>query len=110
MTCPELQFPNPWTWNLQNTKIAKQINLPLIFRFSATLRDSVECHKPLRRLRNACYVRCMLAKVNNCAIIGLRGDAVEVDISDKRLPAFNTVGLPDTTVQEARPRSGPWWG
>jgi hypothetical protein len=48
----------------------------------------------------------------SCAVIGLHGDTIEVavDISNKRLPAFNAVGLPDTTVQEARPPSGPWWG
>ncbi|HEY5639137.1 MAG TPA: magnesium chelatase domain-containing protein, partial [Dehalococcoidia bacterium] len=48
----------------------------------------------------------MLAKVNSCAVIGLDGDIieVEVDISNQGLPAFNIVGLPDTAVQEARER------
>jgi len=48
----------------------------------------------------------MLAKVNSCAVIGLDGEIieVEVDISNQGLPAFNIVGLPDTAVQEARER------
>jgi magnesium chelatase family protein len=48
----------------------------------------------------------MLAKVNSCAVIGLDGEIieVEVDISNQGLPAFNVVGLPDTAVQEARER------
>ena len=47
----------------------------------------------------------MLAKVNSCAVIGLDGEVidVEVDIS-QGLPAFAIVGLPDTAVQEAKER------
>ena len=47
----------------------------------------------------------MLAKVATCAVVGLEGVlvAVEVDIAPG-LPAFNIVGLPDTAVQEARER------
>ena len=47
----------------------------------------------------------MLAKVNSCAVVGLDGVLidVEVDISNG-LPAFNIVGLPDTAVQESRER------
>ncbi|TMB97461.1 MAG: ATP-binding protein [Chloroflexi bacterium] len=48
----------------------------------------------------------MLAKVNSCAVIGLDGEIVEVevDISSYGLPRFDVVGLPDTAVQEARDR------
>ena len=48
----------------------------------------------------------MLAKVLSCAVVGLEGELVEVevDISPQGLPAFNMVGLPDTAVQEARER------
>ena len=48
----------------------------------------------------------MLAKVRSCAVVGLDGRAVdvEVDIASGGLPAFNIVGLPDTAVQEARER------
>ncbi len=48
----------------------------------------------------------MLAKVLSCAVIGLEGAIVEieVDISNAGLPAFQLVGLPDTAVQEARER------
>ena len=48
----------------------------------------------------------MLAKVNSCAVVGLDGELVEVevDISGGALPAFNIVGLPDTAVQEAKER------
>lgn len=47
----------------------------------------------------------MLAKVMSCAVIGLEGAiiAVEVDISPG-LPSFTIVGLPDTAVQEAKER------
>ncbi|HEX2912507.1 MAG TPA: YifB family Mg chelatase-like AAA ATPase [Chloroflexia bacterium] len=48
----------------------------------------------------------MLAKVLSCAVVGLEGAIVEVevDISNAGLPAFQLVGLPDTAVQEARER------
>src|SRR2546425_7566345 len=48
----------------------------------------------------------MLAKANTCAVIGLDGEIVEVevDISSYGLPRFDVVGLPDTAVQEARDR------
>ncbi|MBI4286580.1 MAG: YifB family Mg chelatase-like AAA ATPase, partial [Chloroflexi bacterium] len=47
----------------------------------------------------------MLAKTISCAIVGLEGAlvGVEVDISPG-LPAFFTVGLPDAAVQEAKER------
>ena len=47
----------------------------------------------------------MLAKTLSCAVVGLEGRivAVEVDISSG-LPAFHMVGLPDKAVQEARER------
>jgi magnesium chelatase family protein len=48
----------------------------------------------------------MLSKVNSCAVIGLDGEIVdvEVDIVNFGLPKFAVVGLPDTAVQEARER------
>lgn len=47
----------------------------------------------------------MLAKVKSCAIVGLEGSIVEVEVDiAPGLPAFNIVGLPDTAVQEARER------
>ena len=47
----------------------------------------------------------MLAKVRSCAIIGLDGAIVEVEVDIARgLPAFTIVGLPDAAVQEARER------
>ncbi len=48
----------------------------------------------------------MLAKVISCAVIGLEGALVEVevDITGQGLPSFTLVGLPDTAVQEARER------
>jgi magnesium chelatase family protein len=48
----------------------------------------------------------MLAKVNSCAVIGLDGEIVEVevDVSNFGLPKFDVVGLPDTAVQESRER------
>ena len=47
----------------------------------------------------------MLAKVNSCAVIGLEGSTVEVEVDiSPGLPSFTIVGLPDTAVQEARER------
>lgn len=47
----------------------------------------------------------MLAKVISCAVVGLDGALVdvEVDISNGQ-PGFTIVGLPDTAVQESRER------
>ncbi len=47
----------------------------------------------------------MLAKVLSCAVSGLEGAIVEVEVDVANgLPAFNIVGLPDAAVQEARER------
>ncbi|MFH0847156.1 MAG: YifB family Mg chelatase-like AAA ATPase [Chloroflexota bacterium] len=47
----------------------------------------------------------MLAKVRSCAVIGLEGAVVEVEVDiSPGLPTFIVVGLPDTAVQEARER------
>ncbi len=48
----------------------------------------------------------MLAKVITCAVIGLDGAVVEVEVDiSPGLPAFTIVGLPDTAVQEAKERA-----
>ena len=50
----------------------------------------------------------MLAKVRSCAIVGLDGAIVEVEVDiSAGLPAFSIVGLPDAAVQEARERVRP---
>jgi magnesium chelatase family protein len=47
----------------------------------------------------------MLAKVFSCAVIGLEGAIVQVEVDISRgLPRFTIVGLPDTAVQESRER------
>ncbi|MDD4873573.1 MAG: YifB family Mg chelatase-like AAA ATPase, partial [Dehalococcoidales bacterium] len=47
----------------------------------------------------------MLAKVISCALIGLEGAIVEVEVDiSPGLPSFIIVGLPDTAVQEAKER------
>jgi magnesium chelatase family protein len=47
----------------------------------------------------------MLAKVISCAIIGLEGAIVEVEVDiSSGLPSFTIVGLPDAAVQEAKER------
>ncbi len=47
----------------------------------------------------------MLTKVNTCALIGMDGVIVEVEVDiASGLPAFTVVGLPDTAVQESRER------
>jgi magnesium chelatase family protein len=47
----------------------------------------------------------MLAKVNSCAIVGLNGARVEVEVDiSPGLPSFTIVGLPDAAVQEAKER------
>jgi magnesium chelatase family protein len=48
----------------------------------------------------------MLAKVQSCALVGLEGELVEVevDVTQAQLPSFTIVGLPDAAVQEAKER------
>ncbi|MBL8096948.1 MAG: YifB family Mg chelatase-like AAA ATPase [Anaerolineales bacterium] len=47
----------------------------------------------------------MLAKVLSCAVIGLDGHVVEVEVDTANgLPNFTIVGLPDIAVQESRER------
>ena len=47
----------------------------------------------------------MLAKVSSCAVVGLDGEVVEVEVDiSQGLPAFAIVGLPDAAVQEAKER------
>ncbi|WP_119073003.1 YifB family Mg chelatase-like AAA ATPase [Aggregatilinea lenta] len=48
----------------------------------------------------------MLATVYSCAVVGLDGEIiqVEVDFSPHAMPAFTVVGLPDAAVQESRER------
>ena len=47
----------------------------------------------------------MLAAAQTCAVVGLDGYIVQVEVDiSQGLPAFNIVGLPDTAVQEARER------
>ncbi len=47
----------------------------------------------------------MLAKVMSCAVVGLDGALVEVEVDiSTGLPSFSIVGLPDKAVQEARER------
>lgn len=47
----------------------------------------------------------MLAKTLTCAVVGLDGALVEVEVDiGPGLPAFNIVGLPDAAVQEAKER------
>ena len=47
----------------------------------------------------------MLAKVHSCAVVGLEGRLVEVEVDIAQgLPAFAVVGLGDVAVQESRER------
>ncbi|MCL4506471.1 MAG: YifB family Mg chelatase-like AAA ATPase [Chloroflexi bacterium] len=47
----------------------------------------------------------MLAKVNSCAIVGLEGTIVEVEVDSSRgLSSFTLVGLPDAAVKESAER------
>ncbi len=47
----------------------------------------------------------MLGKVNSCAVIGLDGEIVDVEVDvSNGLTAFNIVGLPEKPVQEAKER------
>src|SRR4030042_946482 len=50
----------------------------------------------------------MLSKVISCAVVGLEGATVEVEVAiSPGLPFFAVVGLPDAAVQEARERVRP---
>ena len=47
----------------------------------------------------------MLAMVRSCAVVGLDGSLIEVEVDiTNGLPAFVIVGLPDAAVNEAKER------
>ena len=48
----------------------------------------------------------MLAKVSSCALVGLEGAVVqvEVDLNTHALPMVTLVGLPDAAVKESTER------
>lgn len=48
----------------------------------------------------------MVARVLSCAVVGLDGELVdvEVDVTRSQMPATTVVGLPDAAVQESRER------
>ncbi len=47
----------------------------------------------------------MLASTNSCAMVGLEGYIIKVEVDlSPGVPRFNMVGLPDTAVQEAKER------
>jgi len=47
----------------------------------------------------------VLAKVNSCAVVGLEGVLIDVEVDISRgLPSMTIVGLPDAAVQESRER------
>src|ERR1700686_1907792 len=47
----------------------------------------------------------MLAKIQSCAVIGLEGALVEVEVDlSTGLAAFTIVGLPDAAINESRER------
>jgi magnesium chelatase family protein len=47
----------------------------------------------------------MLAKVNSCAVVGMEGYMVQVEVDiSPGLPAFFLVGLPDEAIQESKER------
>ena len=53
------------------------------------------------------YIKCekMLARVKACAVIGLEGVVVDVEVDTGRgLPKIIIVGLPDAAVKESRDR------
>jgi len=53
----------------------------------------------------------MLAKVRSCAVVGMEGVIVEVEVDiSGGLPFFAVVGLPDAAVQEAPSVSAPLCG
>ena len=47
----------------------------------------------------------MLASVSSCAVVGLNGVLVNIEVDiGQGLPGMTVVGLPDAAVQEARER------
>jgi magnesium chelatase family protein len=60
---------------------------------------------PLDNLPSAIYTYFMLARVHSCAVTGLDGVVVEVEVDyTQGVPGMTVVGLPDTAVQESRER------
>ena len=59
----------------------------------------------LTRIILHCNIRVMLGKVFSCAVVGLEGYIVEVEVDiSSGLPKFFVVGLPDEAIQESRER------
>ena len=47
----------------------------------------------------------MLAKINSCALVGIEGQIVEVEVDiSNGLPSFALVGLPDIAIKESKER------
>lgn len=70
------------------------------YRRWPAVRQSVLARAPSFRQYAA-----MLSKMRTCAVVGLDGSIVEVEVDMSRgLPAFFVVGLPGAAVQEARER------
>ncbi len=69
------------------------------------LNDSVHRRAQLTSLRASATLAHMLARVFSCAVIGLEGVMVEVEVDTAQgLPGIDIVGLPDKAVQESRSR------
>src|SRR5574341_841817 len=78
------------------------VGLPGCFSFLACLpRSDAACYHARRNSGG----QSVLAKVNSCALMGLDGVLVEVEVYVARgLPAITLVGLPSQAVKESKDR------
>ena len=71
--------------------------------FRIVFHDSIPVR--LDNSRPRLYTYFMLARVYSCAVIGLDGVIVEVEVDTAQgLPGMDIVGLPDAAVQESKQR------
>jgi len=75
------------------------ILLQLLFNLGLVGKDKIDISSSL------VYTSPMLSRVYSCAVVGLEGVIVEVEVDyTNGLPAVIIVGLPDAAVQESRER------
>ncbi|MDP3184877.1 MAG: magnesium chelatase domain-containing protein, partial [Anaerolineales bacterium] len=68
-------------------------------------KQSSRIHKQVDFSLKTFYTYFVLARVYSCAVIGLEGVVVEVEVdTGQGMPGMTIVGLPDAAVQESRER------
>lgn len=97
--CPRLlDVLTPLVRRIRHVKGANNTNTKL-HKFRSTVNIAIF------KIHKVNYNSFMLSRVYSCAVVGLEGVIVEVEVDyTNGLPGVTIVGLPDTAVQESRER------